>query len=102
MTLSELSVKNPDGSKLLTPKQVARLAAGPGKLCRLLQIDGKFNGLPFASDQPLWLEHRTFDFQQGFETGAIAFVQTTRIGLTKGTDLPWRWYIANCPAVSKI
>lgn len=101
-TLTELPVKKLNSSQPLTPKQIARLAAGPGKLCRLLQIDAKFNGLPLNSDQPLWLEHRTSTFQEAFEAGAIAFVQTTRIGLTKGADLPWRWYIANCPAVSKI
>ena len=89
-------------SQTLTSKQINRLAAGPGKLCRLLQINATFNGLPLQLDQPLWLEHRTAAFQQGVETGAIAFVQTTRIGLTKGTDLPWRWYLANYPAVSKV
>lgn len=89
-------------SQTLTPKQIARLAAGPGKLCRLLQINATFNGLPLNRNQPLWLEHRTAAFQQAFEDQAIAFVQTTRIGLTKGTDLPWRWYLANCPAVSKV
>lgn len=102
VTVTELQAKNPNAPQPLTAKQIARLAAGPGKLCRLFQIDAILNGLPFAANQPLWLEHRTSDFQQRFEAGAIAFVQTTRIGLTKGTDLPWRWYIAHCPAISKI
>ncbi|WP_235441164.1 DNA-3-methyladenine glycosylase [Limnoraphis robusta] len=35
-------------------------------------------------------------------SGKIEFVQTTRIGITKGTDLPLRWYIADCPAVSRL
>ncbi len=78
-----------------------RLAAGPGKLCRALQIDRNFNGLPLGGGEPLWLEHRSVEFQRGVESGAIAFVQTTRIGITKGIELPWRWYVANCAAVSK-
>jgi DNA-3-methyladenine glycosylase len=28
-------------------------------------------------------------------------IQTTRIGLTQGVELPWRWYLKDCPAVSK-
>ncbi|MCY7322919.1 MAG: DNA-3-methyladenine glycosylase, partial [Phormidesmis sp. CAN_BIN36] len=47
------------------------------------------------------LEHRSPQFQEQIEQHAIAFVQTTRIGLTQGVDLPWRWYVKNCAAVSK-
>ena len=79
-----------------------RVAAGPGKLCRALQIDLSLTALPFAPGQPLWLEHRHPNWQEDLDQGAIAFVQTTRIGLTQGADLPWRWYIKHCPAVSKL
>ena len=78
-----------------------RLAAGPGKLCRVLQINSSLNGLPLRAGEGLWLEHRNTEFQEAVEGGAIAIVQTTRIGISKGVDLPWRWYIANCAAVSK-
>lgn len=87
---------------LLLDSLPAKTAAGPGKLCRVMQIDRSLNGVILQPNQPLWLEGRTPAFVQQLAAGAISFVQTTRIGLTQGTDLPWRWYIKNCPAVSKI
>lgn len=78
-----------------------RVAAGPGKLCRALKIDLSLNAQPLQSGYPLWLEHRSPTFQHALEQGDRALVQTTRIGLTQGADRPWRWYLANCPAVSK-
>ncbi|MEM7650078.1 MAG: DNA-3-methyladenine glycosylase [Cyanobacteria bacterium P01_A01_bin.70] len=78
-----------------------RVAAGPGKLCRALQIDRTLNGTRFEVGQPLWLEPRTAAFQQSIIDGSMNLVQTTRIGLTQGVELPWRWYVADCQAVSK-
>ena len=72
-----------------------RLAAGPGKLCDVLKIDLSLNGLVLQPGQPLWLEHRAIAFQP-------QLVQTTRIGLSQGIDLPWRWYLKDCLAVSKL
>lgn len=72
-----------------------RIAAGPGKLCKVLQIDRSLNDRLLKPSEPLWLEHRPPGFQP-------ELVQTTRIGLSKGTDLPWRWYLKDCPAVSKL
>jgi DNA-3-methyladenine glycosylase len=69
-----------------------RAAAGPGKLCRVLGIDRQLNGAPLSPTTGLWLE-------PGAPPSAIR--QTTRIGLTQGTDLPWRWYIEGHPAVSR-
>lgn len=78
-----------------------RFAAGPGKLCLALQIDRSLNGSVLQPGSALWLEHRSGEFQQQLANSEIAFVQTTRIGISKGVDLPWRWYIKNCPAVSR-
>jgi DNA-3-methyladenine glycosylase len=78
-----------------TPAKAVRIAAGPGKLCQVLQIDRSLNDQILAPGQPLWLEHRPLDFVPDL-------IQTTRVGLTKGADLPLRWYLNNCPAVSKL
>jgi DNA-3-methyladenine glycosylase len=78
-----------------------RIAAGPGKLCRTLQIDRSLNATPLQPGQSLWLEHRSPDWQHRFDQQTFSVTQTTRIGLTKGVDLPWRWYLNHCPAVSR-
>lgn len=87
-----------DGSK----QNLLRIAAGPGKLCQVMQIDRSLNGGVLQPSEPLWLEHRGRQFQQQLDCQAVSFVQTTRIGLSQGVDLPWRWYLSNCPAVSRL
>jgi DNA-3-methyladenine glycosylase len=87
--------------RLSTTEKLHRVAAGPGKLCRALQIDLSHTGQPLQPGKPLWLEHRTSAFEAQYQTEQITFVQTTRIGLTQGAELPWRWYLENSPAVSK-
>jgi DNA-3-methyladenine glycosylase len=82
--------------------QPHRVAAGPGKLCRALKIDRSLNARSLQPGQPLWLEHRHPTFQAQLDQQTIALVQTTRIGLTQGAEHPWRWYLAGCPAVSKL
>jgi DNA-3-methyladenine glycosylase len=85
----------------LPPRQRERVAAGPGKLCRALDIDLTLTALPFAPDQALWLEGRSPQMQQHLHQTPDAIVQTTRIGITQGVELPWRWYLRDCRAVSK-
>ena len=99
-------------SILLKPKEkTIKVAAGPGKLCLAMQINLALYGtkLEFASGQAMWIEHRASDWQAKLDLGAISpqersaieLTQTTRIGLTQGLDLPWRWYLKGCRAVSK-
>ncbi|MEO0348906.1 MAG: DNA-3-methyladenine glycosylase [Cyanobacteria bacterium P01_A01_bin.15] len=78
-----------------------RVAAGPGKLCRTLAIDRGQSGLPLVPQHRLWLEHRTAGFQQQLDQGQHTLTQTTRIGITKATERPWRWYLSGHPSVSK-
>jgi len=83
----------PSGMEISTKQKLHRLAAGPGKLCRVFQVDRNLNGTVLQVGEPLWLERRQQE---------LAIVQTTRIGLSQGVDLPWRWYVQDCPAVSKL
>lgn len=79
----------------------SRVAAGPGKLCRAMQIDLDLYGTKLDKGQAMWLERQSSDWQIKLATGSIELTQTTRIGITQGIELPWRWYIKGCPAVSR-
>jgi DNA-3-methyladenine glycosylase len=72
-----------------------RIAAGPGKLCRALKIDRSLDGIQLERNCDLWLEPRHPNFSE-------TIYQTTRIGITKGIELPWRWYLKGHPSVSKV
>jgi DNA-3-methyladenine glycosylase len=86
---------------ILPTEKFERVASGPGKLCRALQIDRNLYGTKLEQNQALWIEHRSLDWQTMLEIDRPQLVQTTRIGLTQGVELPWRWYLKDCPAVSK-
>jgi DNA-3-methyladenine glycosylase len=90
---------NTDGQ---AKQNLQRIAAGPGKLCRVMQIDRSLNGVVLQPGEPIWLEHRQQEFQLSRRDRQFTIVQTTRIGLSQGIDLPWRWYLSNCPAVSRL
>lgn len=91
----------PEGLDAKYLKQGKRAAAGPGKLCRTLAIDRSYNGLPLIPSHELWLEHRQTEFQQQLDQGIQSLVQTTRIGISKAAEQPWRWYLKDHPSVSK-
>jgi DNA-3-methyladenine glycosylase len=82
-------------------EKLARVAAGPGKLCRAMEVDLSLYGTKLEQGQALWIEQRSSDFQAMLDIDPLKLVQTTRIGLTQGGELPWRWYLKDCPAVSK-
>lgn len=82
----------------LTPKQTAkphRIAAGPGKLCRALEVDRQLDGVRYHPDSGIWLEHRPSQISSN------DLIQTTRIGITKAAERPWRWYLNKSQSVSK-
>jgi DNA-3-methyladenine glycosylase len=74
-----------------------QLTNGPGKLCQAMGITGALNGQPFAGPR-LYLAQTPPDFQlPAFET-----VETTRIGITRAVDFPWRYYVKGNKFVSRI
>ena len=78
---------------------LVRAAAGPGKLCRVLEIDRELSGRSLHPNSGLWLEHRSPDCSSE-KIDEMGVVQSTRIGIREGQTLPWRWYLKNSRAVS--
>ena len=73
----------------------ARLTSGPGKLTKALAVDKTFDGIDLTDARgPLFLA-------RGDEILDTDVVTTTRIGITKGADLPWRFYVRSSPFVSR-
>ena len=70
------------------------LTSGPGRLCEALGITReRFNGQAlYTSDSPLIV------VDGGFSPDAIR--ETLRVGITKSTDMPLRYVIADNPFVS--
>jgi DNA-3-methyladenine glycosylase len=91
----------PDWLEGYRQERSVRWGAGPGKLCQLLAIDRTLTAQPLTSATGLWLEAPPQPWPQTPGKDAAAITQTTRIGLTQGVDLPWRWYVTASKAVSK-
>ena len=91
----------PAGGDRAAPQKPDRVAAGPGKLCRALQIDQTLSAHSLQPNTALWVEHRSPDCDRALAQSPAAITQTTRIGLTQGVELPWRWYLTESKAVSK-
>jgi DNA-3-methyladenine glycosylase len=80
------------------PDEPARVAAGPGLLARRFGIDRSHNGQPVAEASGLWLAPRSPELGAVMSTD---LVQTTRIGISQGQELPWRWYLRSSASVSR-
>ena len=79
-----------------------RLAAGPGLLCRHFAITRVFDGQPATSAHaPLWIAPRPHSLAAQISSGRLAVHQHVRIGVSKGQDIPWRWYLAASRCVSR-
>ncbi|MBK5223411.1 MAG: DNA-3-methyladenine glycosylase [Acidimicrobiia bacterium] len=86
-------------AEMRTARPAARadrdLCSGPAKLCQALGIDGPFDGTDVvASGGAVQL------IDDGWTPDGEPVV-TTRIGLTHGADLPWRWFVADDRNVSR-
>jgi len=72
-----------------------RIGAGPGRLTRALGIDRTFNGTDLTDARgALFLA-------AGELVPESEVVTATRIGITKGADSPWRWYVRSSRWVSR-
>jgi DNA-3-methyladenine glycosylase len=86
-----------EGHELLQQRRQAlgrELTNGPAKLCQALVITKVMNGHDLA-EAPLRLE-----LQDPLPSDSI--VRTTRIGISRDTHRPWRFFVKDNPYVSKL
>jgi DNA-3-methyladenine glycosylase len=77
-----------------------QLLSGPGKLCQALSIGLELDGADICdSGGPLWIA-RNPD-RDAFCCAAGPIVTCTRIGITRGAELPLRFYLESDPNVSR-
>ncbi len=73
-------------------KDLRNLCSGPAKLVQAMGITMDFNFLPIDSEIFYCLSSQLTDYQ---------LVTTTRIGITQGVDLPYRFYVGGNRFVSR-
>ena len=86
-----------EGENLLKDNRLGKtgieITNGPAKLCQALKIDKAWNGHD--------LEKAPLQLILNDELSTEDIVQTTRIGISRAKDVPWRFYVRDNPYVSK-
>ena len=72
-----------------------RIAAGPGLLAKRFGLNRNHDNLRLLPENAFWLEQGPKSTKMG------NIVKTTRIGISKAKDIPWRWYLESSRSVSK-
>ena len=78
------------------PGEDQRIASGPGLLARRFDINISHDNLPISIENGFWLVQKEKSFEKMNE-----IIKTTRIGISEGKDIPWRWYLKENRSVSK-
>lgn len=76
-----------------TKKDEVNLLNGPAKICQAFGLDKNENGTDLLKDNIYLLNESIIP--------ARNIVKTTRIGIKKSTEFPWRFYIKNNQYISK-
>jgi len=79
--------------KELSEKEIINFLNGPAKICQAFNIDRKQNGTDLTKGEIYLL------YAPKIPTNKV--VKTTRIGIKKSTELPWRFYIKDNQYISK-
>jgi len=83
---------------LALPGEPERVAAGPALLARRFGIDRGHDRQAIHPEQGLWVAPRPAALAM---LTSADLIQTSRIGIRLGQELPWRWYLRRSRSVSR-
>lgn len=81
------------GKSEINHKELINLTNGPAKICQAFEIARKENGTDLTGNEIFICDAP--------KLGKTNIGISTRIGIKKSVDLPWRYYIKDNPFVSK-
>ena len=79
--------------RLKDGQQQRLIANGPGKICQALGLTGQHNQLRLGKRSGLY-------FRSSVRGSGKTICSTTRIGISQGQELPWRFYLTESSCVS--
>jgi len=82
------------GKKEISAKELVNLTNGPGKICKAFGIRREENGTPLFGD--------TLFLAEGEKIKTTSIGITSRIGIKKAKELPWRFFIKENTFVSAL
>ena len=77
------------------PNENERVGSGPGLLANRFGLNRSHDNSLISLENGLWLS------KSSLNKDMKNIIQTTRIGISKAKDLPWRWYLKNSRSISK-
>jgi DNA-3-methyladenine glycosylase len=84
------------------PGEPERIAAGPALLAKRFGLCKRHDAMAVDPGAGVWLAPRPAEVSASLaSSGSTALIQTTRIGLSQGQELPWRWYWQASRSVSR-
>lgn len=81
----DVMIKNRFGRKLINDKEIINLTSGPGKVCKALGINKNHSSIDLTGDKIFLLDQP--------KVKALEIGISKRIGITRSTNYPWRFYI---------
>tara|TARA_Y100001968_G_scaffold309486_1_gene329317 strand:+ start:2937 stop:3335 length:399 start_codon:yes stop_codon:yes gene_type:complete len=80
---------------IMMPGENERIASGPGLLAKRFGLNKTHDNLQISVENGIWLTQRSNSIKMQ------PIVQTTRIGVSQGKYLTWRWYLQSSRSISK-
>ncbi len=77
------------------PEENERIASGPGLLAKRFELNRNHDNMSMGIENGLWIARGSPYISMK------TIIQTQRIGISKGQNLCWRWYLQQSRSISK-